>query len=410
MKKNGGILMIRFLTKLILPQRADPADPAVRARVGKRSGILGILANVLLFAGKLVVGTVSGSVSITADAMNNLSDATSSIVTIVGFRLAERPADENHPYGHARFEYLSGLAVAAMIVVIGFELAKTSFDKILHPEPVVFSGALVAVLLLSIGVKLILAAVNGSLGRAIDSTALLATAADSRNDCIATGAVLLSAVFAHLTSINVDGYAGLAVALFILYSGANTAKETISPLLGEAADPELQRTIVAALRSNDKVLGYHDLMVHDYGPGQRFASVHVEMDMREDVLTCHTIIDDIERQVLDSHGIHLVIHYDPVITDDEELNRMRSSVDKVLKSIDPRISIHDFRMVRGDTHTNLIFDMILPYDLDDQRQQIKRQLDAAINLGDTQYYTVITFDTGGFNDEMLWEKGSGTSL
>lgn len=402
--------MIRFLTKLILPQRADPADPAVRARVGKRSGILGIFANVLLFAGKLVIGTVSGSVSITADAMNNLSDATSSIVTIVGFRLAERPADENHPYGHARFEYLSGLAVAAMIVVIGFELAKTSFDKILHPEPVVFSGALVAVLLLSIGVKLILAAVNGSLGRAIDSTALLATAADSRNDCIATGAVLLSAVFAHLTSINVDGYAGLAVALFILYSGANTAKETISPLLGEAADPELQRTIVAALRSNDKVLGYHDLMVHDYGPGQRFASVHVEMDMREDVLTCHTIIDDIERQVLDSHGIHLVIHYDPVVTDDEELNRMRSSVDKVLKSIDPRISIHDFRMVRGDTHTNLIFDMILPYDLDDQRQQIKRQLDAAINLGDTQYYTVITFDTGGFNDEMLWEKGSGTSL
>lgn len=402
--------MIRFLTKLILPDRADPADPAVRARVGKRSGILGILANVLLFAGKLVIGTVSGSVSITADAMNNLSDATSSIVTIVGFRLAERPADENHPYGHARFEYLSGLAVAAMIVVIGFELAKTSFDKILHPEPVVFSGALVAVLLLSIGVKLILAAVNGSLGRAIDSTALLATAADSRNDCIATGAVLLSAVFAHLTSINVDGYAGLAVALFILYSGANTAKETISPLLGEAADPELQRTIVSALRSNDKVLGYHDLMVHDYGPGQRFASVHVEMDMREDVLTCHTIIDDIERQVLDSHGIHLVIHYDPVVTDDEELNRMRSSVDKVLKSIDPRISIHDFRMVRGDTHTNLIFDMILPYDLDDQRQQIKRQLDAAINLGDTQYYTVITFDTGGFNDEMLWEKGSGTSL
>lgn len=410
MKKNGGILMIRFLTKLILPQRADPADPAVRARVGKRSGILGIFANVLLFAGKLVIGTVSGSVSITADAMNNLSDATSSIVTIVGFRLAERPADENHPYGHARFEYLSGLAVAAMIVVIGFELAKTSFDKILHPEPVVFSGALVAVLLLSIGVKLILATVNGSLGRAIDSTALLATAADSRNDCIATGAVLLSAVFAHLTSINVDGYAGLAVALFILYSGANTAKETISPLLGEAADPELQRTIVAALRSNDKVLGYHDLMVHDYGPGQRFASVHVEMDMREDVLTCHTIIDDIERQVLDSHGIHLVIHYDPVVTDDEELNRMRTSVDKVLKSIDPRISIHDFRMVRGDTHTNLIFDMILPYDLDDQRQQIKRQLDAAINLGDTQYYTVITFDTGGFNDEMLWEKGSGTSL
>ena len=242
------------------------------------------------------------------------------------------------------------------------------------------------------------------------NTTLSSTAPVAMQSLRLSAAVLLSAVFAHLTSIHVDGYAGLAVALFILYSGANTAKETISPLLGEAADPELQRTIVAALRSNDKVLGYHDLMVHDYGPGQRFASVHVEMDMREDVLTCHTIIDDIERQVLDSHGIHLVIHYDPVVTDDEELNRMRSSVDKVLKSIDPRISIHDFRMVRGDTHTNLIFDMILPYDLDDQRQQIKRQLDAAINLGDTKYYTFITFDTGGFNDEMLWAKWSGTSL
>ncbi len=396
--------MIQFLTNRILPENSDPNDLTVRSKVGKRSGILGILANALLFAGKMIVGTVSGSVSITADAMNNLSDASSAIVTFIGFKLAEKPADENHPYGHARFEYLSGLAVAAMIVVIGFELAKSSFQKILHPQQVLFSGALVVVLLMSIGVKMILAAVNRRLGRAIDSTPLLAAAADSRNDCISTGVVLLSAVFAHLTHINVDGYTGFLVALFILHSGASMAKDTISPLLGEAADPELQRTIVDALRSNDKILGYHDLMVHDYGPGQRFASVHAEMDMREDVLQCHTIIDDVERQVLDRYGIHLVIHYDPVVTNDKELNRMRQSVDKVLKSIDPRISIHDFRMVRGDTHTNLIFDMIIPYELSDRRQQIKRQLDTAINLTDTRYYTVITFDTGGFNPEVIWDE------
>ncbi len=395
--------MLEFLTNRILPPDADPNDMIVRSKVGKRSGILGIFANLLLFASKIAVGTISGSVSITADAMNNLSDASSSIVTLVGFKLAERPADENHPYGHARFEYLSGLAVAAMIVVIGFELAKTSFDKILHPEQVLFSGALVVVLLLSIGVKLILAAVNGKLGKTIDSTTLLATATDSRNDCITTAAVLLSAVFAHLTQINVDGYAGFAVALFILYSGAIMAKDTISPLLGEAADPELQRAIITALRSHEKILGFHDLMVHDYGPGQRFASVHAEMDMREDPLLCHTIIDDVERYVLDQYGIHLVIHYDPIVTNDEELNRMRESVDKVLKSIDERISIHDFRMVRGDTHTNLIFDMIIPYELSDSRQQIKRQLDTAINLTDTKYYTVITFDTCGFNGEDIWE-------
>ncbi len=397
--------MISFLTNRILPPEADPNDLNVRSRVGKRSGILGILANLILFAGKITVGTLSGSVSITADAMNNLSDASSAIVTFVGFKLAERPADENHPYGHARFEYLSGLAVAFMIVMIGFELARTSFMKILHPEAVSFSGALVIVLLLSIGIKLMLAAVNGRLGRAIDSTALLATAADSRNDCISTGAVLLGAIFTHFTQINIDGYAGLAVALFIIYSGAGMAKDTISPLLGEAADPELQRTIISALRSNDKILGYHDLMVHDYGPGQRFASVHAEMDMREDVLLCHTIIDDVERQVLNDYGIHLVIHYDPVVTNDKELNRMRQAVSKVLKSIDPRISIHDFRMVRGDTHTNLIFDAIIPYELSNKRQQIKRQLDTAINLTDTTYYTVITFDTGSCPPDDMWDSG-----
>ena len=389
--------MVTFLSNRILPKSADPADPKVRAKVGSRCGIMGILANLLLFAGKLTVGLVSGSVSITADALNNFSDAGSSIVTLLGFRLAEKPADEEHPYGHARMEYLSGLAVAAMIIVIGFELAKTSVEKILNPEPVAFSAALVIVLAASILVKLGLCLVNRKLGNTIHSGTLLATAADSRNDCVATGAVLLSAVFTRLTNIQVDGWAGLAVAVFILISGVNAAKDTISPLLGEGADPELKREIITALKSNPKILGYHDLMVHDYGPGQRFASVHVEMDMKEDPLLCHTIIDDVERLCLEQYRVHLVIHYDPVVTDDAELNEMRREVQEVLRSIHEGISIHDFRMVRGDTHTNLIFDMIVPRELVGKEKQIQHQLETAINLTGKKYYTVITFDSDAFN-------------
>lgn len=390
--------MISFLTNLILPKSADPSQGDVRARTGKRSGAMGIIANLFLFGSKLAIGTASGSVSITADAMNNLSDATSSVVTLAGFKLAQMPADEDHPYGHARFEYLSGLAVAVLIFIIGFELAKTSFDKILHPEEVVFSWALVAVLVLSIGVKLVLAGVNRQLGSAIHSNTLLATAADSRNDCVATGAVLLSAIFARITHIQIDGWAGMGVALFILWSGWNLMQETISPLLGENGSPELRQQIIETLSRNENILGYHDLMVHDYGPGQRFASVHAEMDIRIDPLTAHTIMDGVERYCMEQYNLHLVIHYDPLVTDDPELNEMKEEVKKVLASIDPRIDIHDFRLVRGDRRTNLIFDMILPLDLTNQQNQVKRQLDTAINLrSDTQYCTIITFDSPGFN-------------
>lgn len=390
--------MISFLTNLILPQSADPSQSDVRARTGKRSGAMGIIANLFLFGSKLAIGTASGSVSITADAMNNLSDATSSVVTLAGFKLAQMPADEDHPYGHARFEYLSGLAVAVLIFIIGFELAKTSFDKILHPEEVVFSWALVAVLVLSIGVKLVLAGVNRRLGSAIHSNTLLATAADSRNDCVTTAAVLLSAIFARITHIQIDGWAGMGVALFILWSGWNLMQETISPLLGENGSPELRQQIIEALGRNENILGYHDLMVHDYGPGQRFASVHAEMDIRIDSLTAHTIIDGVERYCMEQYNLHLVIHYDPLVTDDPELNEMKEEVKKVLSSIDPRIGFHDFRLVRGDRRTNLIFDMILPLDLANQQNQVKRQLDTAINLrSDTQYCTIITFDSPGFN-------------
>ena len=344
-----------------------------------------------------MIGTLSGSVSVTADAMNNLSDASSSLVTLIGFKLAEKPADEDHPYGHARFEYLSGLAVAAMIVVIGFELAKTSVEKIFHPSAVETTIPMVAVLIGSILVKLWLSLFNTKIGKHIDSAAILATAADSRNDVISTGAVLLAAVLEAVTHWKIDGYMGLAVALFILYSGAMLAKETISPLLGESASPELQAQIVALLDKEPAVLGYHDLMVHDYGPGQRFGSLHVEMDQKQDPLWCHERIDDLERECFDTIGVHLVIHYDPIVVGDAELDSMRETVCRLLKDIDNRLSIHDFRMVKGTGHTNLVFDIALPHSLVGQEKTIKKQLEES--LGKTQpgkLYLVITFEPESF--------------
>ena len=390
--------MTETLLRIFVKNHDDPSSPAVRSAIGSFSGTVGIVCNLLLFLGKLLVGILSASVSITADALNNLSDATSSIVTLLGFKLAEKPADDEHPYGHARYEYLSGLAVAAMIIVIGFELAKTSVDKILNPTPVEFSLITAAVLLGSIAVKFWMSAFNRKLGKLIRSSTLEATAQDCRNDCLATGAVLIAGIVERVTCWQIDGYMGLAVALFILWSGWNLARETISPLLGEAADPQLKELIVDYISSNPKVLGIHDLMVHDYGPGQRFASLHVEIDRDEDPVLCHEIIDDMERECYESHGIHLVIHYDPVVTNDPELDRMRTLVAAILRVKDERMSIHDFRMVPGTGHTNLIFDVALPCDLRGQEKTIKNALEAALNdLGEGKFYTVITFDQASLN-------------
>ena len=369
-----------------------------RGAVGRLAGIVGIAANALLFAMKLVVGTLAGSVSITADALNNLSDASSSVVTLLGFKLAEKPADADHPYGHARYEYLSGLAVAAMILFIGYELAKSSVQKIFNPVAVDFTWITAAVLLASMAIKLWLSLFNTRMGKKINSDTLMATAADCRNDVIATGAVLISAVAEKFTGWRIDGFMGLAVALFILYSGIGLAKDTISPLLGEAAAPELQAQILDKIRSEQRVLGYHDLMVHDYGPGRRFASVHVEMDRNEDPLLCHELIDNLERECWDSHGIQLVIHYDPVVTDDPELDRMRNAAMTALKNIDNRLTLHDFRMVQGSGHTNLIFDVAVPEDLMSKKAEIKSKLDKTLNQNaPCTYYTVITFDPASFN-------------
>ena len=392
--------MTKTLLYIFIKDWNNSGSPAVRAKIGRLSGIVGILANLLLFAAKLLVGTISGSVSITADAMNNLSDASSSIVTLIGFKLAEKPADEDHPYGHARFEYLSGLAVAALIIVIGFELAKVSVEKLFHPTAVAFSIPLVIVLLLSIGIKLWLCLFNRTLGKHIQSSALLATASDSRNDVISTAAVLAAAIIEAVTRWKVDGIIGLGIALFILYSGAMLAKDIISPLLGEAASPQLRQQIVETVSSNPMVLGYHDLMVHDYGPGQRFASLHVEMDRKEDPMICHDIIDELERACLEKHNVHLVIHYDPVVSGDDELEYIRAEVRQILQGFDDRLSIHDFRMVQGKRHTNLIFDIVLPDSLSSQKKAIKAHLDTQLkSVEGGPYYTVVTFDPASFAQE-----------
>ena len=392
--------MTKLLLRLFVKNYPDNADPAVRSGIGKLSGAVGIICNIILCAGKLLVGILSGSVSVTADAMNNLTDSASSLVTLVGFKLAEKPADEDHPYGHARYEYLSGLAIAALILVIGVELAKTSFQKILTPTATEFSIPLLVVLAGSILIKLWLFLFNRRLGKDIDSAPLLATAQDARNDCITTAVVLAAAIGEKLTRLPLDGWMGMAVALFIIYSGINLAKETVSPLLGENADPKLRKLIAETVSSDPRVLGYHDLMVHDYGPGQRFGSIHVEMDRNEDPLVCHELIDALERKCLQKHGVHLVIHYDPVLTDDPEINRLKNHVEQILRDFDERLTFHDFRVVPGKRHMNLIFDVALPEDLSGRKKEICTTLEQTMLETDgKEYHAVVTFDPIAFNQE-----------
>ena len=397
--------MTQLLLRLFVRNYTDTGSPEVRTACGWLAGWVGIVVNVLLFLGKLIAGALTGSVSITADAVNNLSDASGSVVTLLGFRLAAKPADDEHPYGHDRAEYLAGLAVAALILLIGVELVKTSIKKIIAPTEVAFSAAAAAVLLVSIACKLYLALFDRKLGKMIQSPALEAAAADSRNDVISTAAVLAAAVISRVSGVQVDGWAGLAVALFILWSGVGIAKDTIDPLLGRAPDEQLVHTIANEIRGYDaRVLGIHDLMVHDYGPGRRFASVHVELDAREDVLAAHELIDSIERDVKKKLRIELVIHYDPIVTDDQELTEMRARVETVIHTIDDRLSLHDFRMVRGVEHSNLIFDLVIPWDMRGKEAELKRRIDEQLSSDGRRYHAVITFDTQAFNDPHVTEQ------
>ena len=371
----------------------EQAQYNIRARIGKLSGAVGIICNCLLAAGKLIVGHMTSSMSITADGLNNLSDGASSIVTLLGFKLAEKPADRKHPYGHARIEYIAGLTVAVMILFIGLELGKSSVEKFINPEPIEFSFTAVWVLCASILVKLFMMLFNLKMGRRINSNALLATAADSRNDVMTTSAVLAASIVEHFYDVRIDGVMGIAVSLFILYSGIKLAGETMSPLLGEGANPELQKQIPDYINGCPMVLGCHDLMVHDYGPGRRYASIHVEIDKNEDPMACHARIDRMERECLKNYGTHLVIHYDPVVTDDPEVNSTKRLVNTIIKVRDGRLTIHDFRMKDDGESVKMSFDMILPEDLRGQEQSIKETVEKALDsLDSKKYYADITFD------------------
>lgn len=386
--------MTSFLIRLFIRRREDVQDACVRLSYGNLAGITGIVCNVLLCAIKFFTGLFTGSISITADAVNNLSDASSGVITLLGFKLAGKPADPEHPYGHARMEYLAGLVVSFVILLIGVQLAGESVQKILHPAAATFGIVPAVMLVFSILVKLWMAGFYRSIGKKIDPTTLLAASADSRNDVISTGAVLLALLISAWTDLDLDGWMGMAVALFILYSGIGLIKDTLDPLLGRAPSEDLTRRVEEKILSYEGILGTHDLMVHDYGPGQCFASVHVEMSAEMNVMRSHDIIDTIERDFHEQDHIHLVIHYDPIETGSEAVGTMRQWVTERVHAVSPLLSIHDFRMVKGELHTNLIFDVAAPSSYESTDAEIKQQIQRSVqeNANGETYYCVITVD------------------
>ncbi len=383
--------MTQLLIRLFIRDHKNVQDTTVRTSYGKLSGWVGIVCNLLLCAGKFIVGFISGSVSITADAANNLSDASSSIISLFGFKLAEKEADEDHPYGHARYEYISGFIIAVLVLFIGVELLKSSIGKIIEPTAVEFSWVTIGVLAGSILVKLWMMLFNTKIGRLINSQALTATAADSRNDCISTLAVLVAALISHFASVELDGWMGILVAAFILYSGINLVREAMSPLLGKAPEPEMVEDIRRRIMEYDDVLGTHDLMVHDYGPGRVFASVHVEIAAENDVLESHDIIDNIERDFL-ATGLNLVVHFDPIVTSDSAVGDTRHEIAEIVQRIDERLTIHDLRMVPGPTHTNVIFDCVVPHKFSMSEEELTAEISRFVKQAHPDYFCVITVE------------------
>lgn len=363
-----------------------------RIYYGKLTGYVGIATNILLATLKLLVGISSGMVSIVADAINNYSDAISSIVSLIGFTLASRPADDEHPFGHARYEYISGLVVVFLILMAGIELLKSSFDKIIHPGDVSYSVLMYAVLIFSVVAKILLSLFNRRIGTKINSNVILATSEDGRNDAITTSVVLLAAILSSRFPLHLDGYMGVAVALFISWSGINLLKDTMEPLLGSAPDPELVRRLEEEIMSYPGVLGTHDLMVHDYGPGRLFASVHVEVPAEENVLTCHELIDRIENELSDREHLHLVIHYDPIVTTDSKVSELRSFLSTEAASLHESLSIHDLRIVPGVKNTNVIFDCVVPHTCPIPEQEIIHQLKQKTKAKYPNHTAVIKID------------------
>lgn len=385
--------MTNLLIRCFIKDYKNTSSYKVRAAYGLLGSIVGILVNVILCFSKISIGLIFSSVAILADGINNLSDAGSSIVTLIGFKLSSKPADSNHPYGHERIEYLSGLIVSFIILLLGLELVRSAFDKILHPQVTVYNTLMFIVLGLSILMKLWLYRFNHALGNQIQSTTLLATASDSLNDVLATSAVFIAAIIGKFTGLQLDGYMGILVGLFIIYSGIGLIRETTNPLLGSAPDPELIETIKNKLLSYPIISGFHDLILHSYGPNRRFASVHAEVPADANLLTCHDLIDMIERDFASELGINLVIHLDPIITQDEHVNKLKAEVTKIVTNIDEHLSIHDFRLVIGPTHTNIIFDILVPVSFPIIPEVLAQTIDLEVKKIDPTYYTVITVDT-----------------
>ncbi len=360
-----------------------------RGAYGTLCSILGIVLNLILFAGKLLAGALSGSIAITADAFNNLSDAGSSLISLLGFRLAAKKPNPEHPFGHGRFEYLSGLAVAVLILIMAVELGQSSVEKILHPEEAVWSVIAIVILAVSVLVKFYMYSYNHRIGKQIEAEALLATAKDSLSDCCATAAVLAATLVEHFLHVPINGWCGLAVAVLILFAGIGAVKETVGPLLGEAPTKEFVDSIAAIVRSYENVSGIHDLIVHDYGPGRKMISLHAEVPGNINVFVLHDMIDCIEKELQEKLGCHATIHMDPVETDSAAVKEMRARVAKLAASVDSRLSIHDFRMVTGKTHTNVIFDLVVPYECEEEMSVYKERVASAVRSMEGNLIAVI---------------------
>ena len=380
--------MISLLARLFLKTEGRD-EAALRKEYGILCGAVGIALNVLLFAGKFFAGTLSGSIAITADAFNNLSDAGSSFVTLLGFQLAGQKPDSDHPFGHGRIEYLSGLAVSMLSLLMGFELAKSSLDKILHPAPVDSSWLVIAILCVSIAVKLYMSFYNRSLGKKLNAPAMLATAADSLSDSVATTAVLIATLVGRFSGLMIDGWCGILVAAFILWSGFNAAKDTINPLLGTPPTHEFVDQIKHLVMAHPAIIGIHDLIVHDYGPGRVMISLHAEVSASENVLELHDEIDNVESELREKLGCEAVIHMDPIVTDDGITEETRERVAALVHCIDDAINIHDFRMVAGPSHTNVIFDAVVPYGFRLTDSEVEEKIKTAVRTLDGNYFAVV---------------------
>ena len=384
--------MTDFLIRHFVRDYQQVQDPAVRERYGVLSGGVGIFLNLLLSLGKFFAGVVTGSIAVTADAFNNLSDAGSSVVTLVGFKLAGQKADDGHPFGHGRIEYLAGLLVSLLILMVGVELGKTSIEKIIQPEEVAFSILSVGILVCSILIKLWMSLFNRKLGKRIHSAAMQATATDSLSDVVATSAVLAGTLIGHFAHVSIDGWIGVVVAVFILRAGWGAAKDTLNPLLGTAPDPELVKAIQQLVLSHEQVVGMHDLVIHDYGPGRRMCSFHAEVPEGDDIMEAHDAIDHIEREIQEKFGIETTAHMDPIATGDSEVARLREQVSELVREIDPDMSIHDFRLTRGPRHSNLIFDVVVPHRCRLSDEEIRRRITEAAERVVPGCYVVLQLD------------------